>query len=140
LTLRALICLLAVVCTLACSGARPAPKPTTALPTRFPTPSQNAAPGFGEEAADVEAAFRSEVQQATDTAHFLAGAPCDRLAGSIKEDPTLVTGLRAYAATLKRVAARDQALDLPATPYVLAPLDYAMDELDRTLASCGITV
>jgi hypothetical protein len=140
LTRRALACLLAAACTLACSGAGPAPKPTIALPTPFPTPVQNAAPGFGEEAADVEAAFRAEVQQAIDMAHFLAGAPCDRLEGAIKQDPTPVTGLRAYAATLKSVAAQDQALDLPTTPYVLGQLDDAMEELDQALTSCGIAI
>jgi hypothetical protein len=140
LTPRALASLLAAACTLACSGAGPAPKPTIALPTPFPTPIQNAAPRFGEQAADVEAAFRAEVEQATDLAHFLAGTPCDRLDGAIRQDPTLVTGLRAYAATLRRIAAEDQALDLPTTPYVLGQLDDAMEELDQALTSCGITV
>jgi hypothetical protein len=93
---------------------------------------------FGEEPSDLEAAFRAEVQQATDQAHFLAGVPCDRLAGAISADPALITRLSVYATTLKDLATQDQALDQPGTPYVLAQLDDALDELDETLVSCGL--
>ena len=135
---RALACFLAVALTLACSRPGPPPSPTVALPTPFPTPSQNAAPLFEEDPSDVEDAFRAEVQQATDQARFLAGAPCDRLAAATRENPALVPGLRTYAATLKRIAAQDQALARPGTPVFLKRLDDAFAALDQTLASCGI--
>ena len=137
---RALACVLAVAWTLACSRPGPASRPTVALPTPIPTPVQNAATVFGEEPSDVEDAFRAEVQQAIDQARFLAGAPCDRLAAAIRDNPTLVPGLRTYGATLKRIAAQDQALDRPGTPVFLKRMDDAFAELDQTLASCGIAV
>jgi hypothetical protein len=137
---RELACLVVLACVLACSRPEPSPRPTTAFPTPFPTPSQNAAVRFGEEPSDVEETFRAEVEQITEDAQLLAAASCDRLAGAVREDPSLVSGLRAYAATLKSIAAQDQALDRPGTPYFLSMMEDALAELDHTLASCGIAI
>jgi len=123
----------------ACSRPAPAlPTPTVVLPTPIPTPSQNAAAQFDEDPSDVEIAFRTEVEQVVDQAQLLIGAPCDRLDGAMRQDPAMVNGLYSYAAMLKTLSTRDQALDRPGTPSVLKQLDDALAELDQHIAACGI--
>ena len=127
---------MAVVLALACAGPRPTP--TLAPPTPQPTLGTNAAAEFGEEPEEFEDAFGAELRETTDEVQMLAGAPCDRLAEAIGEDPTLVDGLRGYAAALKSIAAQDKALAGPRTDHLLLRLEDALAELDETLASCNI--
>jgi hypothetical protein len=127
--------------TAACSSGAPTPtppRPTPVLPTPIPTPSQNAADQFEEDPDEVEAAFHNEVEQLIAQVQFLTNATCDRLSGALAQDPKRVPQLKAYAATLKRMAPKDQALDRQGTPFLLKRLDDALGELDRKLASCGI--
>ena len=127
--------------TLACTREAPPstpPRATLILPTPIPTPSQNAAAQFEEDPDEVEAAFHAEVEQIIAQAQFLGGAPCDRLRGTIAQDPALVTRLHTFASTLKRLAPTDQALDRQGTPFLLKQMDDALAELDLKLASCGI--
>ena len=131
--------LILLLLSVACSRpAPPPPTPTVILPTPIPTPSQNTAAQFDEDPSDVEIAFRTEVQQVVDQANFLTGAPCDRLDGAMRQDPTMVNGLYAYAAMMKTLSTQDQALDRPGTPSVLKQMDDALAELDQHIASCGI--
>jgi hypothetical protein len=126
---------------LACSG-RPhppapiPPRPTPVLPTAIPSPSQNAAAQFAEDPDEVEAAFHDEVEQLIAQVQFLTNAPCDRLSGALAQDPSRVPQLKAFAATLKRLAPKDQALDRQGTPFLLKRLDDALGELDQKLADC----
>jgi hypothetical protein len=133
--------LLTLVLVAGCARAEPTPtppRPTPVLPTPFPTPSQNAAEQFEESPDEVEAAFHDEVEQVIAQVQFLTGAPCDRLSGVLAQEPTRVAQLKAFAATLKRMAPKDQALDRQGTPFLLKRMDDAFGELDQKLASCGI--
>jgi hypothetical protein len=138
-TVAALVTI-ALVPMLACAAPSPSPTPraTLILPTPIPTPSQNAALQFEEDPDEVEAAFHAEVEQIIGQAALLAGAPCDHLAGVMAQDPDLVPRLRTFAATLKRLATTDQALDRQGTPFLLKRMDDALGELDLKLASCRI--
>jgi hypothetical protein len=131
----------ALALTLACTREAPVPtqpRATLILPTAVPTPSQNAALQFDEDPDEVEAAFHAEVEQIIAEAQLLAGAPCDRLSGAITQDPFLISRLRTFATTLKRLATTDQALDRQATPSLLKRMDDALAELDLRLATCRI--
>jgi hypothetical protein len=126
----------------ACASPAPTPTPpraTLILPTPIPSPSQNAAAQFQEDPDEVEAAFHAEVEQIIAQAQFLTSAPCDRVSGAITQDPSLVTRLKGFAATLKRIAPKDQALDRQGTPFLLKRMDDALGELDQKLGSCGIS-
>src|SRR4051812_7976448 len=131
--------LVLVACTRAASAPTPTPpRATLMLPTPIPSPSQNAATQFDEDPDEIEAAFHDELEQLIAQAQFLSNAPCDRLSGVLAQDPTRVPQLKAFAATLKRLAPKDQALDRQGTPFLLKRLDDALGELDKKLASCGI--
>lgn len=93
---------------------------------------------FSEEEADVEEVFVEQAQELAEEARFLAGAPCDRLATAVEEQPAMIGELRGFAALLRRVAAQDQVLERFRTQSILKQMDDELDQLRRALAACGI--
>lgn len=150
ITARLWTCLVGLAVALGCSPSGPRAESTPLLrqataqasptlrPTPIPTPSQNAAKMFGEAEEDVEDAFADQVREVTDEAQYLAGAECDQLTLTLREQPRLVPDLRAFAGVLKRMASRDQVLQRPRSQELLADMDEALEKLSLKLAFCGI--
>lgn len=103
----------------------------------MPTPAQNAPALIGEESDAVEDAFINEVEQATRMADVMAGAPCDRLRDALSRDPAALPSLRAYAATLKKLADQDQSLAGLEPRQALSALDESLARLAARLQTCG---
>ena len=122
----------------ACS--RPTPSPTPA-PTGTPAPTVTAAPQptVDAEAADVQDAFLSNVNDLTSEIEELASAHCEDLTVETRNNPNEVPQLHGFAATLKRVGTQQPALNTDEVRLALAGLDTAIGHLDGALNACGIT-
>jgi hypothetical protein len=119
--------------------ARPAPPPTpTPLPTVAATVTAVPQPTQDAEAADVQDAFLANVNDLTSEVEDLASAKCDELSAETRDNPTEVTEIRGFAATLKRVGTQQPALNTDEVRSALAALDLAIGHLDGALTTCGI--
>jgi hypothetical protein len=119
--------------------ARPAPPPTpTPLPTVAATVTPAPQPTQDAAAADVQDAFLANVNDLTSEVEDLASSKCDALTAETRDNPTEVTEIRGFAATLKRVGGQQPALNTDEVRAALAALDLAIGHLDGALATCGI--
>jgi hypothetical protein len=90
------------------------------------------------EAADVQDAFLANVNDLTSEIEDLAGAKCEELTAETRDNPTAVTEIRGFAATLKRVGSQQPQLNSDEVRSALAALDQAVGHLDGALSACGI--
>jgi hypothetical protein len=95
-------------------------------------------PTVDAEAADVQDAFLANVNDLTAEVEDLASARCEDLTQETRNNPTEVTEIRGFAATLKRVGTDRPALDTDEVRSALAALDLAIGHLDGALSTCGI--
>jgi hypothetical protein len=91
---------------------------------------------LNEDPSDVAAAFMTNVLDVAEQAAVLADSSCDELATLTAE----ISGIRGFAATLKRVASQDQSLDSPEVRAVMDELDAALGQLNGALSLCGISL
>lgn len=126
---------LVALATAACS--RPAPPPTP-LPTAVATATPALQPTVDAQAADVQDAFLANVNDLTSEVEDLASAKCEELAAETRDNPTVVTEIHGFAATLKRVGGQQPALNTDEVRSALAALDLAIGHLDGALTTCGI--
>jgi hypothetical protein len=141
--------MLAVVWLAAC--ARPAPPPTPTLapaPTPAATPvptttsgpqaSPTGAPATDPATADIQDAFLENVNDLTAEVESLATLACDDLASETRDNPTEVTEIRGFAATLQRIGTTQAALNTDDVRSALSDLTKAVTQLDVALNTCGI--
>jgi hypothetical protein len=132
---RAALLALVTLALAACGRPTPAPTPVAAAP---PTVTAAPPPTVDAEAADAQDAFLAHVNDLTAEVEDLAGASCEDLMLETRNNPTEVTEIRGFAATLKRVGAEQAALNTDEVRSALAALDLAIGHLDGALATCGI--
>lgn len=132
---RAALLALVALATAACS--RPAPPPTP-QPTAAPTVTVAPQPTVDAEAADVQDEFLANVNDLTSGVEELARAKCEELTAETRDNPTEVTEIHGFAATLKRVGTQQPALNTDEVRSALAALDLAIGHLDGALTTCGI--
>ncbi len=121
----------------ACSP--PAAQPTrvpTAVPS--PTPAVTPVPTVDAATADVQDAFLTNVNDLTSEVEVLATATCADLMSETQANPTEVTEMRGFAATLQRIGANQPQLDSDDVRAALSDLSNALSQMDATLSSCGI--
>jgi hypothetical protein len=88
--------------------------------------------------ADAQDAFLSNINDLTNEVETLATAQCADLTAETRANPTEVTEIRGFAATLQRVATTQPALDSEDVRSSLADLGQALSQLDAALNTCGI--
>jgi hypothetical protein len=88
--------------------------------------------------ADVQYAFLSEVNDLTSAVETLATATCADLGAETRVNPTEVSQMHGFAATLQRLASNQVALDNDDVRSTLADLTKAVSQLDDALTKCGI--
>jgi hypothetical protein len=88
--------------------------------------------------ADVQDAFLTNVNDLTSEVETLATAQCADLTEETRANPTEVTEIRGFAATLQRVATTQPALDNDDVRSAVADLNQALAQLDTALNTCGI--
>jgi hypothetical protein len=134
--LSVLVGLCCAACSLVASApATPTPLPPTAtavLPVATPAPTVDTA------AADIQDAFLTNVNDLTSDVETLATAQCADLTQETRANPTEVTQIRGFAATLQRVATTQAALDSDDVRSALSDLGQALAQLDAALKTCGI--
>ena len=133
--LRAALLALVALATAACS--RPAPPPTP-QPTVAATVTPPPQPTVDADAADAQDVFLANVNDLTSEVEDLASAKCEELTAETRDNPTEVTEIRGFAATLKRVGTQQAALNTDEVRNALAALDLAVGHLDGALTTCGI--
>jgi hypothetical protein len=122
---------------LAAGCGRPTPAPTPAVaPATTVTPVPR--PTIDPEAADAQDAFLANVNDLTAEVEDLASSRCEELTIETSDNPTELTEIHGFAATLKRVGTQQPALDTDEVRSVLAALDQAISHLDAALSTCGI--
>jgi hypothetical protein len=88
---------------------------------------------------DVQDAFLTNVNDLTSEVETLATAQCADLTTETRANPTEVTELRGFAATLQRVGGQQPALsNSDDVKSALSDLNQAMSQLDTALSTCGI--
>jgi hypothetical protein len=85
-------------------------------------------------------AFLTNVNDLTSDVETLATAQCADLTAETRDNPTEVTQMRGFAATLQRVAGSQSALDSDDIRSALSDLSQALSQLDTALNTCGIKV
>jgi hypothetical protein len=127
--------LLVIVCVAACNS----PSPPSA-PTRAPTPTAAAAPvpTLDAAVADVQDAFLTNVNDLTSDVETLATATCADLVAETRANPTVLTEMHGFAATLQRLGASQAMLQSDDVRSALDALAKAITQLDAALATCGI--
>ena len=123
---------LALSCLVACA------RPAAPAPTAVPTATTAAQPRVDAQAADVQDAFISNVNDLTAEVSDLAITPCDQLMALMVANPNEVTQIHGFAATLKRVGSQQAALNSDDVRSSLAALDMAIAQFDGALNACGI--
>jgi hypothetical protein len=125
---------------MACS--RPAATPAVA-PTRPPPTAASPVtpvPTVDATSFDIQDAFLTNVNDLTSEVETLATAECADLTAETHANPTEVTEMRGFAATLQRVGGQQPALsnndDVKSS---LSDLSQAIAQLDAALKTCGIT-
>jgi hypothetical protein len=89
-----------------------------------------------EDASDVIDSFMVSVLDVAEQAAVFADLSCNELATLTRE----VSGLRGFAATLKRLADQEPDLDSPEVRAVVSDLDTALGQLNGALSLCGISL
>ena len=136
---RAEVAALAVIL-VACAAptAAPTPAPTRPLPTA--TPLVTPVPTLDAATFDIQDAFLTNVNDLTSEVETLATAQCADLSAETSANPTEVTEMRGFAATLQRVGGQQPALsssdDVKSS---LSDLSKAMAQLETALKTCGIS-
>jgi hypothetical protein len=134
----ALMGLIALV-SIGCGAPAPAPTPT-AVPV--PTATAVAPPAAdlgGQDPADIENAFLSNVDDLIGEANDLTVTSCADLTQVTRENPNLLPSLRGFAASMKRVGSTQSVLDTDNVKVALGDLDHTMGQLEGALSKCGIT-
>jgi hypothetical protein len=108
----------------------PTPTVVTAAVTPYPTldPTTN----------DMQYAFLINVNDLTSEIEAMAGAPCADLTVETRQNPTEVTEIHGFAATLQRVGSTQAALNDADVKSSLNDLTLALAQLDGALTACGI--
>jgi len=153
---RLIVAFVAGVALAGCAAPAPPPTPApTSVPTAAPTPTfrpavpPTSAPAkpqaqptvdtSGNDPAEVQAAFLSNVDDIIAEATDLSVAPCEDLLAVTKANPSLVPNIRGFAAAIKRVSTSQPVLDTDEVKASIADLDKVMGQLDSALSLCGIT-
>jgi hypothetical protein len=121
-----------------CGPGAPPPTPTPLLPTATPPPAVTPVPTIDAAAADIQDAFLTNVNDLTSEVETLATAQCADLTAETRANPTEVTEIHGFAATLQRVATTQPGLDSDDVRSSVADLNQAMMQLDAALNTCGI--
>jgi hypothetical protein len=133
--IAALACLLCAACGF---GAAP-PTPTSVPPpTATPVPQTTPVPTLDATTSDMQDAFLTNLNDLTSDVETLATAQCADLTAETSANPTEVTEMRGFAATLQRVATTQTALNSDDVRSALDDLKQALAQLDTNLANCGI--
>jgi hypothetical protein len=125
----------------ACGGPSPAPTlqpAATAATAPTAAPAVTAAPTVDPATSDVQDAFLTNVNDLTSDVETLATASCDDLTAETRDNPTEVTEIRGFAATLQRVGSTQAMLQSDDVRAALDTLGKAMTQLDAALNTCGI--
>jgi predicted component of type VI protein secretion system len=122
----------------ACRGPAPIPTPTAA-PSPTPLPAATPVPTLDATTGEIQDAFLTNVNDLTSAVETLATAQCADLTAETRDNPTEVTEMRGFAATLRRIGASQPALDSDDVRSALADLGQALNQLDTALKACGIT-
>ncbi|HEY1293520.1 MAG TPA: hypothetical protein VGJ60_10590 [Chloroflexota bacterium] len=129
--------LMLVVLACGAPAAAPTPAPTRPLPTA--TPPVTPVPTLDAATFDIQDAFLTNVNDLTSEVETLATAECADLSAELRANPTEVTEMRGFAATLQRVGGQQPALsnseDVKAS---LSDLSKAMAQLEAALSRCGL--
>ena len=137
--LRRIAAALACVLCAACGSGSAPPTPTPAPPpTATPVPQTTPVPTLDATTSDIQDAFLTNVNDLTSDIETLATAQCADLTTETSANPTEVTEMRGFAATLQRVATTQSALNSDDVRSALADLKQALSQLDTNLAKCGI--
>jgi len=126
-----------LVVAVACSAPvqPPAPTPVPATPTPVVTPY----PTLDATTNDIQDEFLTNVNDLTDAVESLAMSQCPDLATETSQNPTEVTEMRGFAATLQRLGASQSALSTSQdVRSSLEDLSKALQQLDAALTTCGI--
>jgi hypothetical protein len=123
----------------ACGTLAAQPTPTPAPPPATPTPAATAVPTVDAQTADVQDAFLSTVNDLTNELETLAMAPCPDLTSELQANPTELSSIRGFAATLQRVSTTRQELNSDDVRSAMSDLNQAMMQLDTALKTCGIS-
>src|SRR5262245_46774314 len=94
------------VCLVTACGSFAAPPTPTPVPPppSTPTPATTAVPTIDAQAADVQDAFLETVNDLTNEVESLAGATCPDLTALLQANPTELSSIRGFAATVQRVS------------------------------------
>jgi hypothetical protein len=133
-SLAALACVL-----LACSAPAASSPPTAVPPRATPTSAATPVPTMDEQTMDMQDAFLTNVNDLTSEVETLATAQCADLTAETNANPTEVTEMRGFAATLQRVGGQQPPLSNSAdVKSSLSDLGKAIAQLDSALTTCGI--
>lgn len=127
-----------LVC-LACRSPAAAPTPAPAPPSPTPASLATPVPTLDPTVADVQDAFLTNVNDLTSEVETLATAECADLTAETQANPTEVTEMRGFAATLQRIGTTQPALNTSEdVRSSLSDLTQALGQLYATLTRCGI--
>jgi hypothetical protein len=88
---------------------------------------------------DIQDEFLSNVNDLTSEVESLATAECADLTAEMQANPTEVTEIRGFVATLQRIGGQQPALSASNdVRSSLSDLSKAMAQLDTALTTCGI--
>lgn len=88
---------------------------------------------------DIQDAFLSNVNDLTDAIESLAMSECAEITAETSQNPTELTQMHGFAATLQRLSASQPALSTSDdVRSSLDDLNKAVQQLDSALAKCGI--
>ena len=137
---RALVCLgLCAALLAACGTPAPTATPTPSVPRPTPTPAATPVPTQDASSYDVQESFLTNVNDLTSEVETLATAECPDLTAETQANPTEVTEIRGFAATLQRVGGQQPALSASDdVKSSLSDLTQALAQLDAALTKCGI--
>jgi hypothetical protein len=140
---------------LACAPAAPAPKPTVApqptaaqqspsAPAPAPAPAASPSPvpatELDEDAAAVVDAFMGNVIDVGQQIANSSDLSCDELRTLMRDNPSEITSLLRFAASLQRIADQEPVLEQPEVQVLLEELDGAVAQLNGALSLCGISL
>jgi hypothetical protein len=128
--------MLVLVLVVGCSSPPP-PRPTP-LPAT-PTPAVTPYPTLDATTNDIQDQFLTNVNDLTDAIESLAISQCSEISAETSQNPTEVTEMHGFAATLQRLGASQPALSTSQdVQSSLNDLTKALQQLDAALSTCGI--
>ena len=131
--------LLALCAGFAAACAAPAPPPTPTDVPATPTPAATPYPTLDANTIDIQDAFLANVNDLTDAIESLARAECAEITAETRDNPTELTEMHGFAATLQRLGTSQPALSTSNdVRSSLDDLSKAVQQLDGALAQCGI--